>query len=538
MHKRLVENNRGFTIVELLVVIVVIGILAAITIIAFNGVSRSATNSVLTSNLAAAAKSIEVFKNGDTTSLYPLTLADAKFSSDNANGIIYTYNVSSDRTLYCLQAVVNSRTYFYASTSSKAEPGICEGTTGVPGDGSSTGVVAPTTAELIANGDGGGLRVVVNAAWTELSVSWNAVPNAQRYEVQVDKGNGSWLYVNKTDGSVNGIGTQACAVRQTGQYSEYCSAQISSSNTSVAWQHSHVFPSNTTNIFKYRTRAIVGNVEQQWYTATLNLTPSAQLTKVKNFKVLQYSASDATKYVLSWDSAAVNNVPKPKIQIQINKNNAGWIMVATADGAVYGTGSQPCATNESAQYSEYCSAQIDPATTTLTWSHINSRPSNATNVYEYRIRLRSNNLTGLYGDWTTYTAQIPAVNSLNTPTGFTVTPLSGWTGVSLGWTNAAAMNTPNPKIQIQVNRNGAGWNMVNQTTGAVYGTGSQPCATNESAQYSEYCSAQIDPATTSLSWTHTNVIPPAGQTYEYRIRYRSESLTGLYTNWTTVSLAR
>ncbi|RYF28607.1 MAG: prepilin-type N-terminal cleavage/methylation domain-containing protein, partial [Chloroflexi bacterium] len=33
-------NNRGFTIVELLIVIVVIGILAAITIVAFNGIQN------------------------------------------------------------------------------------------------------------------------------------------------------------------------------------------------------------------------------------------------------------------------------------------------------------------------------------------------------------------------------------------------------------------------------------------------------------------------------------------------------------------
>ena len=36
------KNGTGFTIVELLVVIVVIGILAAITIVAFNGISNRA----------------------------------------------------------------------------------------------------------------------------------------------------------------------------------------------------------------------------------------------------------------------------------------------------------------------------------------------------------------------------------------------------------------------------------------------------------------------------------------------------------------
>lgn len=37
-------NKKGFTIVELLIVIVVIGILAAITVVAFNGIQSRANN--------------------------------------------------------------------------------------------------------------------------------------------------------------------------------------------------------------------------------------------------------------------------------------------------------------------------------------------------------------------------------------------------------------------------------------------------------------------------------------------------------------
>lgn len=52
--------NKGFTVVELLVVIVVIGILAAITIAAFNGIQRRASATSIKSDLAQAAKSMSI----------------------------------------------------------------------------------------------------------------------------------------------------------------------------------------------------------------------------------------------------------------------------------------------------------------------------------------------------------------------------------------------------------------------------------------------------------------------------------------------
>jgi prepilin-type N-terminal cleavage/methylation domain-containing protein len=52
------KNKNGFTIVELLIVIVVIGILAAITIVAFNGVTKRASISAVQSELEQNAKVI------------------------------------------------------------------------------------------------------------------------------------------------------------------------------------------------------------------------------------------------------------------------------------------------------------------------------------------------------------------------------------------------------------------------------------------------------------------------------------------------
>lgn len=55
-------RQTGFTIVELLIVIVVIGILAAITIVAFNGVQQQARDSQRVSDLSNLAKMIRLYE--------------------------------------------------------------------------------------------------------------------------------------------------------------------------------------------------------------------------------------------------------------------------------------------------------------------------------------------------------------------------------------------------------------------------------------------------------------------------------------------
>lgn len=68
-------SRRGFTIVELLIVIVVIGILAAITIVAYNGIQTRAENNKTISAVTAYVKAIQLYAtdNGQypSTSVYP-----------------------------------------------------------------------------------------------------------------------------------------------------------------------------------------------------------------------------------------------------------------------------------------------------------------------------------------------------------------------------------------------------------------------------------------------------------------------------------
>jgi prepilin-type N-terminal cleavage/methylation domain-containing protein len=68
--------SRGFTIVELLIVIAIIAILAAIVIVAYNGIQGRARNSARISDITAVRRSIEAYyaQNGE----YPKTTTNSK----------------------------------------------------------------------------------------------------------------------------------------------------------------------------------------------------------------------------------------------------------------------------------------------------------------------------------------------------------------------------------------------------------------------------------------------------------------------------
>ncbi len=117
-------SSRGFTIVELLIVIVVIAILAAITIVSYNGITKSATESSMKSDLRNAAKTLEI-DNADGTG-YPTSASSAgggkglKSSGDNQ----LTYNQIPNG--YCI-SISNSRVDqpLYLNSGGSIEEGTC-----------------------------------------------------------------------------------------------------------------------------------------------------------------------------------------------------------------------------------------------------------------------------------------------------------------------------------------------------------------------------------------------------------------------------
>ena len=92
------RKQTGFTIVELLIVIVIIGILAAITIVAYNGIQDRARQSHVTSAAAQAAKKVRLHhaQNGS----YPASLSDISIA--NTSDVIYDYTQSGE--WFCVAA--------------------------------------------------------------------------------------------------------------------------------------------------------------------------------------------------------------------------------------------------------------------------------------------------------------------------------------------------------------------------------------------------------------------------------------------------
>lgn len=113
------RNQVGFTIVELLIVIVVIAILAAITIVAYNGIQNRAKASSAQTAAAQAGKRIMQFSIESGTDTFPANQAafDGLNISSGSASFQYTANNPTNPRQFCVTATVQDVSFFMNNTS-------------------------------------------------------------------------------------------------------------------------------------------------------------------------------------------------------------------------------------------------------------------------------------------------------------------------------------------------------------------------------------------------------------------------------------
>lgn len=162
-----VQNKKGFTIVELLIVIVVIAILAAIVIVSYNGISKQARQSSLLSDVSNAATIMGTDQARNGT--YALTASGARGGSGIPASEGTTFSFHSSGSTYCITARSSHSgvdSYFVSSDNPTPTKGECaqdgavavetavgNGTLGAaPGTGTAATLAGP--AGLTADGSG------------------------------------------------------------------------------------------------------------------------------------------------------------------------------------------------------------------------------------------------------------------------------------------------------------------------------------------------------------------------------------------------
>lgn len=143
------KSIRGFTIVELLIVIVIIAVLAAITIVAYNGIQARANTSAVLSDLQTASKKIAIYEldngrypsgaNGgavrNALNTIDMKLSQGSYSTASNTNLLYL--TESTGTQFALLARPNGSTTTYYITESIKTPTVYggTGTSAYPGGG-------------------------------------------------------------------------------------------------------------------------------------------------------------------------------------------------------------------------------------------------------------------------------------------------------------------------------------------------------------------------------------------------------------------
>ncbi len=192
-------TKSGFTIVELLIVVVVIAVIAAIVTVSYMGVQQRARDVALQVDLGQAADKVQVYTVG-SGGQYPADLSEVQVADTAKTTFQYTSNNSVSPKEFCVTATYERTTSYYVSNTSngKKEPGICPGHNLIvwyeSANGATTPVPAGTVDTVVFRGGDRSIRlgvgqtgrtlaglpldvvqgqVVTTSLWIRTDATWN-----------------------------------------------------------------------------------------------------------------------------------------------------------------------------------------------------------------------------------------------------------------------------------------------------------------------------------------------------------------------------
>lgn len=310
--------SRGFTIVELLIVIVVIGILAAITIVAYNGIQERARASSVSSALSQAAKKVAVWQVDNVSasptctnfnSLLDSTGTGCSFSKGDVD---YQYTAGTNGT-YCVTATTGSTSY-KITESTKPTAGGCSGH-GVGGTGAVTNRATNPSFETNLTSHGSARGVITVDGTKAFSGA-----SSCRYVADGTAG-GNYMHSTIPTGAIGG---QTVNLSIRGQRS-----------STVANMYVQVYFLDSVGTYLNGGGPVVGSQvalnTTGWTTAAVTATAPANTTSLVLYTLISPSslASGAT----FWYDGLFVTVGGSAISNYYDGSSSGWIWNGTANAS-------------------------------------------------------------------------------------------------------------------------------------------------------------------------------------------------------------